>query len=232
MVELPWSNSQRQMRGYMRLKEVVQAYPYCYHVTFARNLPEISSLRALLPARALILEAGRPDLLGIPRRHDVILDSPRCVTIRNQRTVVPQFLDLSGLALSDYISYLNSRTFFFPGGSRPSNNTIRLWRRAELSSIILRTPMRSLMEANPKREILAADCNVGATWNKSHAKVTRRGDEFRLLSDFAGPPSRLVELSILESACLPNDTVFTTLPNGIWMPLAEMSGSRKGRPGK
>ena len=203
----------------MRFQELVQVYPYCYHVTFATNLLGIRDSRAILSARMLMVEAGRAELVRSIRHTNLILDGPRSATIRNQRAISPQLLHLPETTLGDYISYLNSRTYFYPGGRKPSYDTVRLWRRADLPSFILRIPTQSLIRANSQRELLAADCNVGATWSKSHASVTRRATEFRFLNEYVDSVDLLTELSMLEYAQLPADAEFATRPGDNWMHL-------------
>jgi hypothetical protein len=205
----------------MKIRELAQAYPYCHHVTFTANFSEISRSGVLLSARTLMLESGHADLVPTLRRQNLTLKCPRSVTIRNQRAIKPQNLELPGITLGDYISYLNSRTYFFPGGARPSASAIWLWRKSDSDSpsIILRIPTLSLIEANIERELLVADCSVGATWSESRTKITRRTDEFQCLSIYAGPPSRLVELSMLECTYLPDDTAFAMRPDDIWTSL-------------
>jgi uncharacterized protein DUF7002 len=204
------------------LGQIIAAWTHCYHVTYEVNLASIRRWRALLPANTLFAQAAHGG--GAERRtRDIVLRvRGEHVVVRNQCSLDPASLELEpGATVDDYVAYLNSRAYFWPGSlNGPVEDGTRMLARSGVHrSIVLRVPTRSLLVANPAQTPDVSTCNTGAAWTEAGRKSRRGAHVFRPCEAFTGAATDIVEISFMGTVGLPADTTYAAGVSGPWRAL-------------
>jgi hypothetical protein len=198
---------------------LISRWPFCFHLTAARNLPGIRRSRVLKATDVLLTHAGRLELNGIRRMGDMRLDFGQFdVVLRNQQPLEPTLLELGdGETFADYVRFLNSLVFFWPGDRlRPVREGFEMVEDTVLEDqAILRMPTRSLLAANARVPLWVSPVNagVGRMLNGRRAQLGRR--IYRQLED-ADDDMDVVECSYPGEAALPPDSMVSTKLAGPW----------------
>lgn len=204
----------------MQIEDLSNYWPHCYHITFLRNLVSIRASRTLLPANQLFTEADRPELSTQRREEDILLQvAGMDVMVRNQQALNPDALDLGpGETLPQYINYLNSRTYFSPGGRMiPDDSIVSMFERSLLPSVALKVPTRSLFRMNDPRILTISKCNSGASWADRGHRTRRSLRSFVAPTGFTEGVAEIVEVSFEGPTQLPADTRYSLRPEGHWL---------------
>jgi hypothetical protein len=202
------------------MEDMISYWPHCYHITFLQNLASIRASKMLLPANFLFAEAGRPELSTQRREKDIMLQvAGMGVLVRNQRALNPDALDLGpGETLSQYVHYLNSRTYFSPGkGMIPADSVLSLFERSLLPSVALQVLTRSLFRMNDSNILTISKCNSGAPYPDGDNRSHRSLSSFVVPDSFTGEVAEIVEISLEGPARLPGDTRYSLTPKGPWL---------------
>jgi hypothetical protein len=198
----------------MNVGEFARHWPYCYHVTFYMNLGLIQASGYLYSAETLLSFAGEAKSHRRRMTEKLIRVEGRTVILRNQRALDPRALDLPrNCSLSDYLAFLNERTYFWPGTSvGPVADGIRMLEAggSSVPAAVIRVESESLMEANKHAAILVATCNTGAAWRGEDVKCRRALDLVRPLPDYPGDPGDIIEVSFVNAARLPRCSEYYT----------------------
>ncbi len=208
----------------IKLSELLNLRPFVYHVSCRSNFDAIKHDHALRSAENLLAGTGREHLLRERRvrsTHVIVNGSP--VLIRDQLQIRPNSLRLEpNTTIQDYLDELNRRVFFWPGTARGPQRSGRghfsvYWRQGGV--FVIRLSLRSLLKANPGRDLFVAKCNSGSARHHSGRPVERGPSTFRRLNDAPLRAASVVELSFIERADLPDDAEFSVALDGLWQPL-------------
>jgi len=198
----------------MNVDEFARQWPYCFHVSFSVNLGLIQTSGCLYSANTLLSIAGEARSCRRRTAEKMIRVRGQTVVLRNQRALNPEAVDLPcDCSLSDYVAFLNERTYFWPGTSiGPVADGIRLlavhgW---SMPAVIIRVESKSLMQANEHASIQVATCNTGATWVDGSGKSRRSLDLFCRLPEYSDDPQSIVEVSFVDVARLPRCSEYST----------------------
>jgi hypothetical protein len=205
----------------MNVLEFSRRWPYCYHVTFDVNLGLIKASRYLYSADALLSFAGVAKSYRRRMSEKLIRVKGRMVMLRNQRALDPRALDLSpNCNLSDYVAFLNQRTYFWPGtSSGPVAEGIRMLevRGPSVPAAVIRVGSRPLMEANKHATALVATFNTGKTGSR---KANRRQafDLVQPFTDYSKAAEDIIEVSFMNAVRLPKCSEYyaQTIETGVF----------------
>ena len=215
----------------MSLEPIIAHWTHCYHITSVVNLRGIRLSRVLFPASTLFRSMDHSDLLSCRRTHDVRLRfQSQEILVRNQAPLDPDHIDLgSAETFEEYVAYLNSHVFFWPGtASGPTLDGVRMLRQtAEVNSAMIRIPSRSLLEANEGSIVHLSTCNTGASWVIEGKKSQRGIGVFQRAESFSEPLERIEEISFRGSVNLPDDSECST---GIRQRWCSLFAQTNGRP--
>jgi hypothetical protein len=213
----------------MQIGELINRWSYCYHVTALANLVRVRELGRLVPAADLLRAASRVDLIAKRRTEDIALQvGGREVLVRNQIPLNPTALHLEcGLSLREYVAYLNSMVFLWPGTELgPSADCFRMFlRSANTVSALLRVPTRSLVETNGSATVRVSTCNAGATWFQDGKRSSRSIDILQAVDQHAGDADAITELSYPHDVRLPVDVEYALSPAGPWRGLKDSAST-------
>mgnify|MGYP000318392133 CR=1 FL=1 len=195
--------------------------PYAYHLTAASNLDAIRSQRRLYSTTRLAQEANRSDLLTDRRKELETIAHPSLgtVVIRDQSPLFRGNIELSeGFRFEDVLADLNRRVFFWPGTDMgPIPHGMRHFGRySDQIVAVIKVPYETLAEQN---RIEYCRYNSGSPRCSGGMKSPRGPDTFQDLSAVAYSPSKVVELTVRDSATLPEETTVARSPEGPWKPL-------------
>jgi hypothetical protein len=214
----------------VNLEPIIAHWTHCYHVTAVVNLRGIRRSRVLLPAATLFRRMDQSDLLSCRRTHDVQLRfQNQEVLVRNQTPLDPDHIDLGSTETFDeYVAYLNSHVFFWPGmASGPTPDGVRMFRRtAGVKSAMIRVLTRSLLGANEGSVVHLSTCNTGASWVGEGKKTQRGIGVFQWAASFAEPPEKIEEISFHGSVNLPDDSECSTRVGQRWRSLFAQTSSQ------
>ena len=198
--------------------------PLVYHVTAPENLASLRRHRILKSAASLLVEGGRSDLLRARRRGPMRLpigDDP--VVVRGHDPLAPGALELTdGSTLADYIAYLNSLVYLWPGSERgPQGGASKLAKARKAAPVlVLRCSVRAPRAYNPGLQFLYADYNAGAARDHPTLGKAKRWVSFhRPASEFDAEPGDIKELAVVGSVALPRETECAPSTSGPWAPL-------------
>jgi hypothetical protein len=203
----------------MEVDEFLARWPWCYHVTARRNLAGIARRGCLLSANDLLVDAQSPDLSCVRRTTDLVLSVRGLPAIlRNQSTLDPNTIRLvGGISLADYVYYLNSRVFLWPGDrDRPSEGCLRMLTSTG-GQLVIRMRMQTLLESNSGRVPHLSFCNAGATWAACELTSVRSDAVFSPIDCFAGAADEIIEISYPQSVRLPPRCQSSTVACGPWL---------------
>jgi len=215
-----WAAMKCVSQSSLEAVELARRWPYCYHVTFSENLRSIVDSRALFSASTLLTNAGLEGHGRLRASEQTIEVSGRLVVLRNQIALNPDELELSDKdTLEEYVSFLNQRTYFWPGtDAGPVADGLRLIAAhgALRPPIVIRTRTLSLIEENRNQTIQVATFNTGASWRLREGKSWRARDAVVPLAKYADDPGAIAELSYLSGARLPRDCEYSTPSHEGW----------------
>jgi hypothetical protein len=204
----------------MTIEDLLARWPWCYHVTARPNLSNIARAGCLLPTNDLVARAGQPSLASIRRPRNVRISiAGRPVVLRNQSPLASASLCLpDGITLGDYVRYLNSRVFLWPGdGDTPTGRSLRML-TIDSGQLALRMPTSSLLLANSPRLPCVSACNAGATWGDA-LPVVRSLDLFAMVERFSYTASEIVEISYPGRVNIPHQTEYAVTIADRWRPV-------------
>lgn len=206
----------------MDINQFIEKRPFLYHLTDARNLPNILTTGRLLSARAILELSNHPDIEGFLRTrrpaHSEVAIGGLTYHIRDQRPISEVVLSRSlthNWTSGDFIAHLNNRVFFWPTISRLE----RHFKRYETENpVILRFNSSDVLQGNT-----AEFCrlNSGATRCSSHwdGNAPERGqDTFQIADLYLGSPASIAEVTIPIICILPKTIWTSNSPQGIWSP--------------
>ncbi len=205
-----------------RLPEFVERRPIVYHVTHRRNLDRIRRTRTLLSAGRLLDLAGRPDLRTHHRRKQLEIQiDQEVIVIRDQDRLVLASLSLSeGVALPDYIAYLNRWVYFWPGTVQgPQSRAKGLSAATGEDMAILRAPIESLAKEAGNAPPHFASVNTGSARHHSGKPAERHLRMHRTAGLFREGPSEVIEVVFENQATLPANTEVAYSLGGPWKAL-------------
>ncbi|MFI5326432.1 MAG: DUF7002 family protein [Candidatus Rokuibacteriota bacterium] len=213
------------------LDELLRLRPFAYHTSGRVNFESIRDCATISSAQGLVRGTSQEDLLGgIRSKPCSVRVNGRDVLIRDQKPLRPGSMRLEpGTTLRDYVRELNRRVFLWPGTSRrlvaAGRGHFELYRR-EGRVFVIRAPLRSLLAANPKRELFLTKCNSGSARHHSGQPVQRGPGTFHRLNEATFRASKVVEFSFIERIDLPHDTEFSEFLDGPWRLLRAGSSQR------
>ena len=201
------------------VEEFVRLRPFAYHVTSRYNLDLLRLSGWIRTAAELIRASDRPELLGVRRQSEVAIETTfGRVVLKDQRPLIAANLQLAaGWSLGDFVEYLNSFTYFWPGRDRgPIGPGQRLLDHYEADGpLVLRVPTIDLLRANP--DVLPEFCafNSGAPRYNAGRRAFRGPHLFCVADQFPRAASEVVELAFRAAVSLPSTTLMRT-PSG-WL---------------
>ncbi len=192
--------------------------PYAYHLTDRQNIRIIRKQGALLSASKLAKRPSEKAALTARRTGSILMEE---VHIRDQRPLHRGNVEFApGFTFEQLLELLNSLVFFWPGPRDEAKGPIDYgWRhfgryQAE-SPVILRTRTADLIAENA-HEALVCPYNSGSPRCSYGRKSPRGPQTFRPIANFAGTPSKVVEIAFSETARLPSSTEMGDEPVGPW----------------
>ena len=203
--------------------QLVELRPYLYHLTSNENAGRIADSKRLVCAEGLALEySGSISALSKKRCEHLRLSCEErgSVLIRDQAPLYEGNVAFEpSWQMSELLRLLNSRVFFWPGNERgPIASGLNHFKRYAVEGpVIIRCPTASLLDAN---ESLPELCryNSGAPRCSGGKKSPRGASTFQTLGDFDGTASKVIEVTFVSSAVLPDDSEVATCPHGPWVP--------------
>jgi hypothetical protein len=205
------------------LNDYSKTRPYLYHLAFRHNLQRIRTTRRLESAASLLIEAARQSDLRNRRRTTLP------ITIENSRVLLRDQAPLhegnigftGGWTFEDLLEDLNRRVFFWPGsGGGPNDYGRRHYEHyAAENPAMIRVAFDSLRDHNPDLIPLFTKYNTGSPRYSGGRPSPRGPDTFLPAEQCAFPPSKVVEVTFVESVILPDDAELSNHPSGPWTPL-------------
>jgi len=197
--------------------------PFLYHLAFRHNLKRIRNTKRLESAASLLVAAARQSDLRNQRRTTLpITVGESRVLLRDQAPLHEGNIGFTGeWTFEDLLEDLNSRVFFWPGSQRgPNEYGVRHFEHyAAEHPVMIRVPFDSLRDRNPDRIPLFTKYNTGSPRYSGGRPSPRGPDTFLPAEQCTFPPSKVVEVTFLESVMLPNDSQFSNHPSGPWASL-------------
>ena len=203
------------------LKEAYQRLrPYLYHLTARSNLEAILESRALLPAKDLLEQARRDDVIRARRRgHLTIECDKRPILIRDQDPLHPGNVKLAvGWTFDDLIEELNRRVFFWAGtAAKPIAAGQRHFSRyASEGPVVLRVRFQELVAVNPHLEPEFCKYNSGAPRCNRGLKSPRGPQTFLKAEDADFSCAQVQEVTFAGSVTLPKSLELAQSHDGSW----------------
>ncbi len=204
---------------------LVRLRPFAYHSTTEPNLRAIAEAHQLISSRSLVSGTEHESLLYARRKTTAnITCNGRRIDIRDQKPLIERNMVLQqGLSLQDYIDELNGRVFFWAGTEHgPIASGIGHFKRYEKEdngAFVFRTPLQALLDANRARDLFVTRCNSGSPRFQGGKPVPRGRDTFLKLPAAGFTAGKVIELSYVERADLPENTEWARSLEGPWQPL-------------
>lgn len=195
-------------------RRLLERWPYCWHITDARNAPALRRSRRLTPAAELRRLAGLPPPT-VPRRStdERGLRAPGlgAVWLCDQNPLRFEYAAWQhGWNAVRLLDELNRRVFFWAGtaeGPNPRHGQAHFRRnRLDRATVELRVPAADLFAENPELAPEFATCNSGALSPRSRRYNLRGDDTFRPASRLEGPPAKVSEITFPGTVRLPAST--------------------------
>ena len=204
-----------------RLDEFIRLRPFAYHVTHRDNVELLRSSRQIRTAASVIREAGALHLNSLRREHDVAVRMREgTVVLKDQRPLIAANIQLHAeWSLADFVAYLNSFVYFWPGSDRElSGAGRRLLSHYEADGPgVLRCPTADLFSANSHIEPEFCPFNPGAPRFHSGKRAYRGPSLFTTADHFPRRASEVVELAFRGDIELPDSTQLRS--NAGWVTL-------------
>lgn len=205
------------------IDEFVRAKPYVFHLTARANQARIQRTRVLHPASHLLAAAGQLGLTTVRRRNciQVPIDG-EFVQVRDQAPLHGGNIAFEGgWLLARFIQELNERVFFWPGSKDgPIAYGHRHFARyAEEHPVVMRTPLKRLLEVNVDHQPKFCRFNSGSPRCSSGRKSPRGPSTFVdcLNADFRR--GQVVEVTFRGTVILPAQTEWADSYDGPWQDL-------------
>lgn len=182
--------------------------PMLWHLTHSNNLDLIRKSRVLMPAELLAHAAQ-----ASPRRDRQI--TPGRPVLRDQKLLHEKCIAFEeGFSMDDLLRELARRVFFWPGwADRPvksGQNAINIY---GISDVLIRIPFLEIAEANTP---YFSRCNSGATRMQQGKAVPRGPSTFLEAIQCDFPPSKVVEVTFINSVTLPQTAEVARSLTGPW----------------
>ena len=208
----------------INLERYVKLRPYSYHVTDAENLASLISTARIDTAAEIMRAAGRSDLLRWRRTEAIkLVVNGLNVTLKDQKPLIERTMDLESGDFGDFVEFLNSHVFFWPGTSNgPVQSGVRLHGHYESEGpMLLRIPTRDLFEENSDLEPLFCPFNSGAPRQQHGQRVRRGAHLFSDAASFGRTEGQVIELAFRSSIHIPRTAEY--LEQGAWARLPLLS---------
>ena len=198
--------------------------PYLYHLTAASNFERIRRLGWLDCATTLLEAGGRTDLLRKKRGKGgcTVRVGDDDVHVRDQEPLHKGHMALlCGYSFEDFIEYLNSFVFFWPGQDEgPSDYGERyFWRYADERPMLIRIPTADLFAKNRIASPRFCSYNSGAP-RQANGKPSPRGPStFSYGEQYDRQPSNVKEVVYQAAALLPTTAEISCSLQGPWRSL-------------
>ena len=193
-----------------QLDEFLRLRPFAYHVTHRQNVALLRASSRLRTAASVIREAGALHLLALRRERDVPVHiADGAVVLKDQRPLIAANLELpSEWSVSDFVAYLNSFVYFWPGWDRGMVGAgQRLLSHYEADApAVLRCSTADLLAANPDVEPEFCPFNSGAPRYHSGKRAFRGPNLFTAATRFPRRASAVVEMAFRGDIQLPSTT--------------------------
>jgi hypothetical protein len=201
----------------MDVRKFISTRPYAYHLTARSNLRGIRAERSLLSAAQLAKHPWEEEVLGRRRRKSVEFER---ATIRDQSPLHQGSIGFApDFGMAPLLALLNSLVYFWPGrddGPMPSGQNHYARYAAERPALLrIRVDELLAQEALP----LVSRYNSGAPRCVGGEKSPRGPETFLPVTDFAGAPSKVIELAFKNRIDLPSSTEVGDSYGGPWKPL-------------
>ena len=196
------------------LSEFSRLRPFTYHVTSRENCAALRTSRQLSTTVSILRRAQRLDLLRRRRAEYVQLTTADgIVVLKDQKPLIEANTALAeGWEFGDYVAFLNSFTFFWPGtDAAPIGPGRRLLEHYKADGpLVLRFRTVDLFEANAGLTPEFCAFNSGAPRYNAGKPAPRGPDLFFSASAFPRRASEVVELAFRSDVVLPASTEFRT----------------------
>jgi hypothetical protein len=201
-------------------EKLIRLRPFLFHLTAASNVARILRMRRLESTATMLRQAGRSDLAKTRRREHVQVKlKGETVELRDQAPLHAGNLALEqGWTFNDFVSHLNDRVFFWPGGARgPSPYGVRHYERyaAEKPSI-LRISTAALLAQNPTQPPLYCRYNSGSPRCSNGVKSPRTTRTFLSGDEADFGVGEIVEVTFIGDIQLPAELHVGHSPAGPW----------------
>jgi hypothetical protein len=197
--------------------------PFLYHPAYADNIERIRSTRRLESTASLLAAAGRQADLRTRRRTTLAITiSGQRILLRDQAPLNERNIKFTGgWTLGDLVEYLNRHVFFWPSNaSGPNDYGVRHYQHyATVNPIMIRVAFDSLSDHNHGQIPFFSKYNSGSPRYYQGRPSPRGPDTFLSADQCTYPPSKVVEVTLLECVVLPDDTELSNHPDGPWTPL-------------
>ena len=218
------------------LQRFAEVRPYLYQLTATGNLGRVRSRRCLESAKSLLTAAGQLGLLHHRRgRHHTITLDGMTVSLRDQTPRYEGNIEFeAGWTFAQVIALLNQRVFFWPGTlAGPIDYGTRHYERYEAEQpAVIRVRTRSLLRANPGNSPLFCRYNSGSPRCSGGVRSPRGAATFQtLLTPTDIRLGKVVEVTFVGSACLPDDAEQRGESWAEWGPLFPPVVAQDAEPG-
>ena len=197
--------------------------PFLYHLACQDNIERIRLTRRIVSSASLLIAAGREMDLRAHRSTTLTLTvDGQQVLLRDQAPLEARHIEFAdGWTLGDLVEYLNRHVFFWPGKAKwlKENGKAHFQHYAAENPAMIRVAVDSLRGRNRGQTFLFSKYNSGAP-RPYFGRPSPRGPDTFLPADRCDfSPSRVVEVTFVESVILPDDTALSDHPSGPWTPL-------------
>ncbi len=201
-------------------EDLVRVRPVLYHLTSSENVANIASTRVLMSAATIFRRAGRLEIMATKRPSLLRIDLDGVAfVIRDQKPLHSGNVRYEGgWSFSDLVSSLNARVFFWPGDENgPISYGERHFERYRNENpAILRVPTRDLLSSNAAADLRVCRYNSGSP-RCSRGLGSRRGPDVFVRPECAEfTPGATVEVTVIDSVCLPMSAEVCELNSGVW----------------
>jgi uncharacterized protein DUF7002 len=208
-------------RVFMELDRFLDLRPILFHTTALANLDRIKAERCLQSTQSLSARAAPPVAFSLDRRRATVatlrLIPGGTVHVRDQAPLYEGNIRFEGdWSFGHLVRRLNQLVFFWPGTNKgPNDYGLRhaaRYQDAAAELAFLRLPSRSVVDEST----LFSSVNSGSP-RFSNGKPSVRGPgTFLPASQFAQPPSGVVEVVFEASLGLPPETEWSRSLAGGW----------------
>ena len=184
--------------------------PTLWHLTHRDNLPLIRSSRRLLPAADLVPE----DVGAVRQVRRMMAGQP---VLREQDLLHEGCVEFSdGWAMTDFLSDLASRVFFWSGWrDRPVRPGRHATERYSKTDLVIRVPFRDLVRGHTPD---FSRCNSGATRMQGGRRVQRGPGTFRQAAVCDFGVADVVEVTFRGPVAVPPTAEVAVSMSGPWEP--------------